>query len=79
MTHFYKIHQNLLKYWFTLLHFVMDDPVVGGRRRREKGNKLVAPASTNFVISFLDDPRIFAPPFTLQLSRDNGETLYTYF
>ena len=22
-----KIHQNLLKYWFTLLHFVMDDPV----------------------------------------------------
>ena len=46
MAHLYKIHQNLLKYWFTLLHFVMDDPVVGGRRRREKGNKLVAPAST---------------------------------
>ena len=20
-------HKNLLKYWFTLLHFVMDDPV----------------------------------------------------
>ena len=24
----FKIHQNLLKYWFTLLHFVMDDPVL---------------------------------------------------
>ena len=22
-----RIHRNLLKYWFTLLHFVMDDPV----------------------------------------------------
>ena len=22
-----KMHQNLLKYWFTLRHFVMDDPV----------------------------------------------------
>ena len=25
----FKIHQNLLKYWFTLLNFVMDDPVLG--------------------------------------------------
>ena len=23
----FKIHQNLFKNWFTLLHFVMDDPV----------------------------------------------------
>jgi hypothetical protein len=25
----FEIHQNLFKYWFTLLHFVMDDPVCG--------------------------------------------------
>ena len=23
----FKIHQNLFKYWFTLLHFALDDPV----------------------------------------------------
>ena len=23
----FKIYQHLLKYWFTLLHFVIDDPV----------------------------------------------------
>ena len=27
MTNF-KIHQNLFKYWFALLHFAMDDPVL---------------------------------------------------
>ena len=26
----FMIQQNLLKYWFTLLHFAMDDPVVLG-------------------------------------------------
>ena len=25
----FKIHPNLFKCWFTLLHFVMDDPVCG--------------------------------------------------
>ena len=25
----FEIHQNLFKYWFTLLDFVMDDPVCG--------------------------------------------------
>ena len=24
----FKIHQNLFKYWFTLSHFALDDPVV---------------------------------------------------
>ena len=23
-----KIYQNLFKYWFTLLHFALDDPVI---------------------------------------------------
>jgi hypothetical protein len=25
----FQIYQNLFKYWFTLLHFVLDDPVQG--------------------------------------------------
>ena len=25
----FKIHQNSFKCWYTLLHFVMDDPVCG--------------------------------------------------
>ena len=31
-----KIHQNLLKYWFTLRHFAMDDPVVVLEKKKKK-------------------------------------------
>ena len=35
----FKIHQNLLKYWFTLRHFAMDDPVVVLEKKKKKRSK----------------------------------------
>ena len=31
-----KIHKNLLKHWFTLRHFAIDDPVVVLEKKRSK-------------------------------------------
>ena len=32
----FKIHQNSFKCWFTLLHFVMDDPVLALTKESKK-------------------------------------------
>ena len=34
-----KIHQNLLKYWFSLQHFAMDDPVVVLEKKKKRRSK----------------------------------------
>ena len=34
-----RIHQNLLKYWFKLRHFAMDDPVVVLEKKKKKRSK----------------------------------------
>ena len=54
-----KINQNLLKYWFPLQHFAIDDPVVVLEKKKKEDQSRVISQEGFYCTTFSKEKSIF--------------------